>query len=126
MTLPNYAVKPSGIHGQGLFAARWLDAGESVVEYTGERIDKAESARRLAVDRMVFIFALDEEFDVDGSSPANPARFANHSCEPNLELRKLPVALQFAENPGWRRTLLRLRICQVWQARALPLRSRAM
>ena len=62
-----------------------LAAGEAVAEYVGERITKAESARRQAAGGQVFIFEVDEQTDLDGDSPDNPARFANHSCEPNGE-----------------------------------------
>jgi len=85
MTLPGYIVKNSRIHGRGLFASRLLASGEIVAEYTGERLDKNESARRQAMNRAIFIFELDENYDLDGDSPGNHARFANHSCEPNCE-----------------------------------------
>ena len=32
-----------------------------------------------------FVFILDDETDVDGNVNWNPARFLNHSCEPNAE-----------------------------------------
>lgn len=85
MTAPAYIIKDSPIDGRGLFAARILAAGEAVVEYTGERISKAESLRRQIRSEKVFIFELDDQFDVDGDAPDNPARFVNHACEPNCE-----------------------------------------
>ena len=72
------------IHGRGLFAARQIAAGTRVIEYVGERISKTESLRRCEGNN-VYIFALDDEFDVDGDVPGNPARFINHSCAPNCE-----------------------------------------
>ena len=42
------------------------------------------------------------------------------------EAARPPVTLQFAENPGCRRTLLRLRFFQVWQSRLMALRSRQL
>jgi SET domain-containing protein len=85
MIAPTYRIKNSRIAGRGLFAARFLTAGETVAAYAGERIDKAESARRQAAAEKVFIFELDDNFDVDGDTLENPARFINHSCEPNCE-----------------------------------------
>jgi len=85
MTEVQYAVRRSRIHGRGLFAARAFKAGETVAEYRGKSISKAESARRQERRKRTFIFELDARRDLDGASPGNPARFANHSCEPNGE-----------------------------------------
>jgi len=76
--------RPSRIHGMGGFARTDVRAGETVIEYVGERITKEESVRRCARNNP-FIFALDEIHDLDGNVPANPARFLNHSCRPNCE-----------------------------------------
>ncbi len=81
-----YLVKNSPIHGKGLFAAQWLKAGEVVAEYQGERLDKAESARRQATANSVYIFEINDSYDLDGDVPDNPVKFANHSCEPNCEM----------------------------------------
>lgn len=74
----------SAIHGRGVFAERIIHRGSRVIEYLGEKISKTESARRCEQQNWR-IFALDEEFDLDGDVDWNPARFANHSCEPNCE-----------------------------------------
>jgi hypothetical protein len=77
-------IGPSAIHGQGVFAAAALKRGERVIEYLGEKITKAESARRCERQNWR-IFALDDEFDLDGDFDWNPARLVNHSCAPNCE-----------------------------------------
>ncbi|MFN0129420.1 MAG: SET domain-containing protein [Verrucomicrobiales bacterium] len=89
-----YEIRRSPIHGTGVFAARDLSKGERIVEYTGELISKAESERR-GLDLMekalrdggaaVYIFSLDDEWDLDGDQPDNDARLINHSCDPNCE-----------------------------------------
>src|ERR1043166_8191820 len=76
--------KSSAIHGTGGFAARDIAADVSVIEYVGEIISKAESLRRCEANNE-YIFALDDERDLDGSVSWNPARFLNHSCAPNCE-----------------------------------------
>lgn len=76
--------RDSGIHGMGGFARRRIKRGEPLIEYVGEKITKAEAAVRVAADNP-FIFCLDDECDVDGDASWNPARFLNHSCEPNAE-----------------------------------------
>lgn len=74
----------SDIHDQGLFASAAIPARTRIIQYIGERITKAESLRRCEEDNR-YIFALDDQFDVDGNIPDNLARFANHSCSPNCE-----------------------------------------
>jgi len=76
--------RPSPIHGLGGFANCSFARGARVVEYTGRKITKAESLRRCEAGNW-FIFSLDEEFDLDGNTDGNPARFLNHSCAPNCE-----------------------------------------
>jgi SET domain-containing protein len=81
---PLAAVRPSPIEGNGVFARRAIAAGTRVIEYVGEKVSKAESHARCEANN-VCIFALDEDHDLDGNVPWNPARFVNHSCAPNCE-----------------------------------------
>jgi len=81
---PLVLFRQSGIHGMGGFARASIPAGTRVIEYIGERIDKVEAARRCEAENY-FIFTLDDEWDLDGDVPWNPARFLNHSCAPNCE-----------------------------------------
>lgn len=76
--------RTSAIHGQGGFAQGDIPAGERLLEYVGEKIDKAESLRRCA-ENNEYIFYLDPKFDLDGKVDWNPARLLNHSCAPNSE-----------------------------------------
>jgi uncharacterized protein len=92
---PWHIVQTSSIHSRGVFALRDIPQGTEVLEYYGEKISKKESLRR-SNDRLarakktgeaaVYIFDLNEEWDLDGSLiEPNDARFINHSCEPNCE-----------------------------------------
>ena len=74
--------KPSPIHGIGGFARADIASGTRVVEYVGEKITKRESLCRCERNNE-YIFALDDEHDLDGNVSWNPARFLNHSCAPN-------------------------------------------
>ena len=76
--------RTSGIEGSGLFARARIPAGECIIEYTGEKMCKAESLRR-CMEGNNYIFNINEEFDIDGSVESNFARFINHSCAPNAE-----------------------------------------
>ncbi len=84
----------SEIHGQGLYAKKAIKKGSRVIEYVGEKVGKEESERRSWAqvehaeqtgDAAVYIFNLDDEFDIDGSVEWNIARLINHSCDPNCE-----------------------------------------
>ena len=76
--------KGSPIHGLGGFAKLAIGKGTRIVEYVGERISKSESLRRCEQNNE-YIFALNEEQDLDGNVVWNPARYLNHSCAPNCE-----------------------------------------
>ena len=87
-------VRRSGIHGKGVFALQALAQGDTIIEYVGERISKAESSRRTEAQELkarkkgggaVYIFDVNKRFDIDGNVSWNPARLINHSCEPNCE-----------------------------------------
>ncbi|HTB64568.1 MAG TPA: SET domain-containing protein-lysine N-methyltransferase [Opitutales bacterium] len=85
MTQPAYFVNESRIHGRGMFAARQIPPGEPIVNYAGECITKKICVDRLKSGTNAFLFELDKNTFLDGNDEGNPARFANHSCEPNCE-----------------------------------------
>ncbi|MDF1741089.1 MAG: SET domain-containing protein-lysine N-methyltransferase [Verrucomicrobiales bacterium] len=87
-------VRQSGIHGRGLFATAKIEPETYIIEYIGERIDKDESNERgwqqfdiakETGEAAVYIFTLDDDWDIDGNVPENAARLMNHSCDPNCE-----------------------------------------
>ena len=78
---PDVTAGPSTIEGTGLFARRALDEGETVVVLGGTVIDDEELARlqpqsSLAIGEGVNLMQDDDD----------PARYGNHSCDPNLWL----------------------------------------
>lgn len=80
----NIEFRESEIHGRGCFAIQPIKKGTALIEYVGEKISKAESALRCEALN-VYIFTLDDDFDVDGDMDWNPAKYINHSCAPNCE-----------------------------------------
>ena len=84
----------SSVHGSGLYATQPIPKGTRIIEYVGERITKAETARR-EVERInkqaegddgcVYVFEINQRYDIDGHVSWNTARLINHSCEPNCE-----------------------------------------
>ena len=89
-----YEVRNSPIHGKGVFAVRDIKKGERIIEYLGEKISKEESNRR-GIEReelakktgegAVYIFELDDQWDIDGNFDYNDARYINHACRTNSE-----------------------------------------
>ena len=89
-----YKKKNSSIHNQGLFAKCFISKNSRVIEYVGEKISKKESSKRALEweesaqktgQGLVYIFELNEKWDIDGRVGKNPARYINHSCEGNCE-----------------------------------------
>ncbi len=76
------SVRPSEIHRWGVFAEEPIPKGRKVIEYTGERISRAETARR-ADAPLNYLFTLDSYWTLDGSVGGSGAEFINHCCEPN-------------------------------------------
>lgn len=87
-------IRGSEIHGRGVYATKDICKETEVIEYVGEPINKEVSEGRAwdqyaraeeHGDAAVYIFTLDEQWDIDGNVPWNTARLINHSCEPNCE-----------------------------------------
>ena len=67
--------------GKGLFACANFQKGDFIVEYTGVRIPTKEANEH----KGRYLFELDDEWTIDGEPSNSPARYINHSCEPNAE-----------------------------------------
>ncbi len=87
-------VRPSGLHGRGLFSTRDIPADTEIFEYVGEYLDKEESnalgMKHLEESKQtgggaVYLFIVNDEWDIDGNFEYNTARLINHSCDPNCE-----------------------------------------
>ena len=79
-----FYIATSPIHGRGAFALAAIPARTRVTEYVGRKISKADSLLQCERENS-YIFALDDRFDLDGNVEWNPARFINHSCNPNCD-----------------------------------------
>ncbi|HZH89175.1 MAG TPA: SET domain-containing protein-lysine N-methyltransferase [Pyrinomonadaceae bacterium] len=81
------AVRPSQIDGRGCFATVFFPKGRKIAEYAGERIARAEVARRARGRRKLRICAINSYWSVDGSRGGNGTHYINHSCVPNSYMR---------------------------------------
>lgn len=76
----NLAVKRASA-GLGLFALKRIPADRRIVEYTGKIINDEERKK----SRSRYLFEIDKDRFIDGSTRSNLARYINHSCEPNSQ-----------------------------------------
>lgn len=73
-------VRPSAIHGLGLFAARPIRAGETVLDWSGcARPLSDEQVASLPAEERRYVSRIDGRYVLLQA----PARFVNHSCDPN-------------------------------------------
>jgi len=72
----------SRIAGKGLFAGQAITKDTIIRRYRGTKISKAQSACALAHGN-AYICSLNDRYDLDGNTLHNPARYINHSCDPN-------------------------------------------
>lgn len=76
-------VRSSDIHAAGCFTLERIPKGTRILEYTGERITKAEGDVRYDGRPFTYLFGVgDGEVIIDGHGMA---MFVNHSCDPNCE-----------------------------------------
>ncbi|KAG9482525.1 hypothetical protein GDO78_011284 [Eleutherodactylus coqui] len=85
----------SPIHGRGLFCKRNIDAGEMVIEYSGNVVRSTLTDKREKYydgkGIGCYMFRIDDSEVVDATMHGNAARFINHSCEPNCYSRVIPI-----------------------------------
>jgi uncharacterized protein len=86
---PRTQVRSSSVHGRGVFATRFIPAGDTIFEYVGEVITWDEALRRHPHDPSqpdhTFYFHIDDNHVIDGNVGGNSSRWINHSCDPNCE-----------------------------------------
>ena len=84
----------SGIHRLGVRAGKSIPRGRKVIEYRGEKINRVETRRRFLhgspgrSHKLNYLAQLDPYWTIDGAVGGTGAEPINHSCEPNLKLRK--------------------------------------
>jgi tetratricopeptide (TPR) repeat protein len=80
-------VRTSPVHRFGVYTKEPIPAGHRVIEYTGEKIARAEAKRRWDPVRS-YLFELDSYWRLDGAVGGSGAEYINHSCVPNLVTRQ--------------------------------------
>ncbi|CAH1773145.1 unnamed protein product [Owenia fusiformis] len=84
----------SRIQGLGLFAARDIEKHTMVIEYIGEQIRNEIAEKREKFyeeqNRGVYMFRMDSDTVNDATMAGGPARYVNHSCNPNCVAEVVP------------------------------------
>ena len=83
-----YKVKKSNIDKRGLYASKNINPGVKIIDYIGKLISKKEAQRNEKFDNKkdIYLFNINERYDLDGDFKWNTARLMNHSCNPNCEV----------------------------------------
>jgi SET domain-containing protein len=88
-------IRRSRIERLGVFAQETIPPGKRVIQYTGQRISKREFTRRVVEAiwtgkaRPTYTVHRDRRSVIDGAVGGSGAEFINHSCDPNLTVRRI-------------------------------------
>jgi len=84
-----YRIKKSNIdrNGKGLYATKDIEEGTKIIDYVGKIITKKKSDKSEKFDnsKPIYLFDLNNKYDLDGDVSWNTARLINHSCLNNCE-----------------------------------------
>ena len=84
-----YRIKKSNIdrNGQGLYAINDIKEGTKIINYVGKIITKkqTEDSNKFDNTKPIYLFNLNNRYDLDGDVPWNTARLINHSCRNNCD-----------------------------------------
>ena len=91
----------SAIHRRGVIALEPIPGNRKVIEYTGARLTWPQATRllrklwRLGEPPNVYLARLNRLWIINGAVGGNGSQFINHSCDPNLSLRRIRGHLLF-------------------------------
>ena len=84
-----YKIKKSNIDrkGRGLYATKNIKEGTRIIDYVGKIITKrqTEESEKFDNGKPIYLFNLNNRYDLDGDVSWNTARLINHSCSNNCE-----------------------------------------
>ena len=84
-----YRIKKSNIdkNGKGLYATTNIKEGTKIINYIGNVITIKETDKNPKFDnkKPIYLFNLNNKYDLDGDVSWNTARLINHSCSNNCD-----------------------------------------
>lgn len=95
MDTNTFEVRPSTIHGKGLFARAAIPARRKMGELGGEVITQREARRRARNSKCIMIVEFGDGTAVDAARGGNHFRYINHSCTPNAFIRLFRGRVEF-------------------------------
>ena len=83
-----YKIIRSKISNRGLVASKDIKKKNRIIEYKGRLISKRETEtnEKFDNDKHIYLFNINQKYDLDGDYKYNIARLINHSCNPNCEV----------------------------------------
>ena len=71
--------------GLGLFATKAIAKRRTIVEYRGRRITAEQAWEIEQKGHNRYLFEINKQWTIDGSSRRNLGRYINHACKPNAQ-----------------------------------------
>jgi hypothetical protein len=73
--------------GKGLYATKDIKEGTRIIDYIGKVITKKQTEESEKFDnaKPIYLFNLNNRYDLDGDVSWNTARLINHSCSNNCD-----------------------------------------
>jgi len=92
-----YRIKKSNIdkNGRGLYATKNIKEGTKIIDYVGKIISKKKSQESEKFDNLkpIYLFNLNNQYDLDGDVYWITARLINHSCLNNCDYEGIGLKL---------------------------------
>ena len=90
-----YKQNKSNINRRGLFANKDIKKDTKIIYYIGKIITKKQTEEDLKFDngKAIYLFNINNKYDLDGDFTYNTARLINHSCNPNCEVESKDLKL---------------------------------
>ena len=90
-----YKQSKSNINRRGLFANKDIKKDTIIIYYIGKIITKKQTEEDTKFDngKAIYLFNINNKYDLDGDFTYNTARLINHSCNPNCEVESKGLKL---------------------------------
>ncbi len=88
-------VAKSSIQGKGVFSQSIIKSRQKIGEFEGELISLAEGRRRAKRQSRIAIVEFEHGKALDGTRGGNDFRYINHSCSPNIFMRRFRNRAEF-------------------------------
>ncbi len=90
-----YKQNKSNINRRGLFANKDIKKNTKIIYYIGKIITKKQTEEDSKFDngKAIYLFNINNKYDLDGDFTYNTARLINHSCNPNCQVESKGLKL---------------------------------